>query len=105
MLFVQHDTKSMERVCALLSKMLSAGSCGATLQCHIITALTCLLLELSVATRQQRLFEGFVEVMLRAHSDPFLFCLSSRRPSSNTSVFDCIAYTDNRIVIIIVAVI
>ncbi len=64
-LFLQHDTKSMERVCALLSKMLSAGSCGYTLQCHIITALTCLLLELSVATRQQRLFEGFVEVRSR----------------------------------------
>ena len=64
-LFVGRETKAMERVFGLLSKMLESGStAGITLQCHILTAITCLLCELSVATRQQRLFEGFVEVLL-----------------------------------------
>ena len=63
MLFLQHDTKNMERVCSLLSKMMTSNS-SITLQCQIITTLTCLLAELSVASRQQRVFEGFVELLL-----------------------------------------
>jgi hypothetical protein len=63
-LFLEHETKNMERVCALLSKMLDAGSAGLAVQCQILTTVTCLLCELSVAARQQRLFEGFVELLL-----------------------------------------
>ena len=77
-LFLEHDTKNMERVCALLSKMLDAGSAGLAVQCQILVTVTCLLCELSVAARQQRLFEGFVELLLgtisraNAHHDAVL---------------------------------
>jgi hypothetical protein len=68
----------MERVCALLSTLLEAGGAGLAVQCQILATVTCLLCELSVAARQQRLFEGFVELLLgtasraNAHHDAVL---------------------------------
>jgi hypothetical protein len=44
--------------------MLTTGSSGLAVQCQILVTVTCLLCELSVAFRQQRLFEGFVELLL-----------------------------------------
>ncbi len=63
-LFLEHDTRTMERVCALLSKMLETGSAGLAVQCQILCTVTSLLCELAVAGRQQRLFEGFAELLL-----------------------------------------
>ena len=76
-LFLRHDTKNLERVCSFLSKLLFSTGIGCTLQCHIITALTCFLLDQSVATRQQRLFESVVELLLELMAKVWPFSLHS----------------------------
>jgi hypothetical protein len=63
-LFLHGDTRNMERLCSLLSKLFDSSSAGLTLQCQALTTLTCVLAELSVVGRQPRLFESFVEVLL-----------------------------------------
>lgn len=84
--FLQNDTKNMERVCALLSRMLDAtsSSAGCTLQCHAVVCLTHLLAHLSVAQRQQRLFQSFSELLLTIASDGL------RDPTLRAVCCDCL---------------